>query len=668
MRLSEAGTAYLAILPKVDRAAASEAAGEVKQTMGRAGDEAGRSSGQGFGSWFQTAAGTFVGDMATRLVDAGANAVKQLFQGAYDGYAEYEQLIGGMDTLYGESSQTMRQYAADAFETAQMSANDYMDLATSFAASLVSSLGGDQAKAAEYANTAIGDMADNANKMGTSMEDIENAYKGFSKQNYTMLDNLKLGYGGTKSEMQRLLSDAEQLKAANGETVSYSIDSYADMVEAIHVVQENMGITGTTAEEAATTVQGSTAMMRAAWDNWLTALGSGDTEMISSTLSDLLGSAETMLDNAAPVVLNIVGGIVESAGQLLYDMAPPQVQGMIDDVMSLVSGIAGTLGPVLEGVWSVVSSGLAYLSAVVGSRLDAIKAVWDAVWPAIQQTVQTVMDAVAPIVENALSLVSAVIDTVTAVISGDWDGAWSGITSVLQGAWDLMGSVVSGAIEAISAVIQGMLGVIDGIWSGAWDALGSVVSGAWEMIQSAVSGGVQGVVDWVSDMPGRITGALGDLGGILWNAGTSIIDGFLNGLTQKFEDVKSFVSGIGDWIAEHKGPISYDRTLLVRNGLAVMYSLNTGLRRGFEATKSLVGSMAGQIAGSFGTPALGISASVATSGAIARAAVAPAARAATRATTVNQTFQTKVVRADSDLYTVAPTIYRNAMREARAYA
>ena len=211
MRLSEVGTAYLSILPKVDRGAASEAASEVRETMGRAGDAAGRSSGQGFGSWFQTAAGTFVGNMATRLVDAGANAVKQLFQGAYDGYAEYEQLIGGMDTLYGESSQTMRQYAADAFETAQMSANDYMDLATSFAASLVSSLGGDQAKAAEYANTAIGDMADNANKMGTSMEDIENAYKGFSKQNYTMLDNLKLG--------RQCHTIAEYKPRENGETL-----------------------------------------------------------------------------------------------------------------------------------------------------------------------------------------------------------------------------------------------------------------------------------------------------------------------------------------------------------------------------------------------------------------------------------------------------------------
>lgn len=475
-------------------------------------------------------------------------------------------------------------------------------------------------------------------------------------------------YGGTKSEMQRLLSDAEQLKAANGETVSYSIDSYADMVEAIHVVQENMGITGTTAEEAATTVQGSTAMMRAAWDNWLTALGSGDQDMISSSLSDLIGSVGTCLQNGLPVLLNIVGGIVESVGSLLYDSAPPQVQGMIDDVMALVGTVSETLAPILEGIGGVVSSGLALVGSVIGVALDAIKLVWDSVWPAIQSTVEGVMSAVGPIVENALLLIQSVIDTVTALISGDWQGVWNGIRSVLQGAWDLMGSIVDGAINGVSSVIQGALSLIDGIWSGAWEGIGSILSSAWEGIQSAVSGGIDGVVEWVSGMPGRIVGALGDLGSTLWNAGTSIISGFLNGLTQKFEDVKSFVSGIGDWIAEHKGPISYDRTLLVRNGLAVMYSLNTGLRRGFEATKSLVGSMAGQIAGSFGTPALGISASVATSGAIARAAVAPAARAATRATTVNQTFQTKVVRADSDLYSAAPTIYRNAMREARAYA
>lgn len=661
--MSEVGSAYLSIIPEVDKGAFKQSTDDIKETLGKAGESGGKDSGSRFGTFFQTTAGMFVGNMATSLASAAGDGIKAMVQGAYDGYAEYEQLVGGMDTLYGSASQRMQENASNAFKTAQMSANDYMDLATGFAASLVSSLGGDTEAAATYADMAISDMADNANKMGTSIEDVENAYRGFSKQNYTMLDNLKLGYGGTKSEMERLLSDAEALKAANGETVSYSIDSYADMVDAIHVVQENMGVTGTTVEEAATTVQGSTAMMQSAWDNWLTALGSGDGDMISSSLSDLLDSAVSFLGNAAPVLLNVVSGLLESVGTLLYDSAPPQVQGVIDDVMSLVGTVSDTLGPILDGIGGVVSSGLSLVSAVVGTALDAIKLVWDSAWPAIQSTVESVMSAVGPIVENALTLVQSVIDTVTALISGDWEGVWNGIQSVLQGAWDLMGSIVDGAINGVSSVIQGALSLIDGIWSGAWEGIGSILSSAWEGIQSAVSGGIDGVVEWVSGMPDRIVSALGDLGQTLWNAGTSIISGFLNGLKQKYEDVKSFVGGIGEWIAEHKGPISYDRTLLVRNGIAVMQSLDTGLSRGFSSVKRNVSGMAGELAASFGAPTLSASAS------LARSAVGGSGWAsAARQTVVNQTFSTKVVRADSDLYAAAPTIYRNAMREAMAYA
>lgn len=662
--MSEVGSAYMSIIPKVDKGAFKQSTDDIKETLGQAGKDGGSSSGGLFGGAFQTTAGVFVGNMATKLAEAAGDGIRAIVQGAYDGYAEYEQLVGGMDTLYGSASQRMQENASNAFETAQMSANDYMDLATGFAASLVSSLGGDTEAAATYADMAISDMADNANKMGTSIEDIENAYRGFSKQNYTMLDNLKLGYGGTKSEMERLLSDAEALKAANGETVSYSIDSYADIVDAIHVVQESMGITGTTAEEAATTVQGSTATMQAAWDNWLTALGSGDQDMISSSLSDLIGSVDTCLQNGLPVLLNIVGGIVESVGSLLYDSAPPQVQGMIDDVMALVGTVSETLAPILEGIGGVVSSGLALVGSVIGVALDAIKLVWDSVWPAIQSTVEGVMSAVGPIVENALLLIQSVIDTVTALISGDWQGVWDGIQSVLQGAWDLMGSVVDGAINGVSSVIQGALSLIDGIWSGAWEGIGSILSSAWEGIQSAVSGGIDGVVEWVSGMPDRIVSALGDLGQTLWNAGTSIISGFLGGLKQKFDDVKDFVGGIGDWIAEHKGPLSYDRKLLVRNGIAVMQSLDAGLVRGFSDVKETVSGMAGELAGTFGSPTLSVGSR------LARAAVAGSATgaAASRQTVVNQSFSTKVVRSDSDLYAAAPVIYRNAMREAMSYA
>ena len=200
-------------------------------------------------------------------LSAAATGVAALTTASIDQYAEYEQLVGGVDTLFKTASDKVQQYADKAYETAGMSANEYMNTVTSFSASLLQSLKGDTEAAAQKADQAITDMADNANKMGTSMEMIQNAYQGFAKQNYTMLDNLKLGYGGTKEEMQRLLKDAEKLSG-----VKYDLSSYADIVDAIHVVQTEMGITGTTAREASTTIQGSVASMKGAWKNLVTAI------------------------------------------------------------------------------------------------------------------------------------------------------------------------------------------------------------------------------------------------------------------------------------------------------------------------------------------------------------------------------------------------------------
>ena len=200
--------------------------------------------------------GKTVAKAAAAGLAAGSAALAALGKSAISSYADYEQLVGGVDTLFGESSKTVQQYAKNAYQTAGLSANEYMDTVTSFSASLLQSLDGDTARAAQVADRAITDMSDNANKMGTDISMIQNAYQGFAKQNFTMLDNLKLGYGGTKEEMERLISDANKLKEANGETADLTIESYADIVEAIGLVQDEMGITGTTAKEASTTIQG----------------------------------------------------------------------------------------------------------------------------------------------------------------------------------------------------------------------------------------------------------------------------------------------------------------------------------------------------------------------------------------------------------------------------
>lgn len=212
--------------------------------------------------------------VALAVVGATATAVGALVKQAVESYAEYEQLVGGVDTLFGSASAEVQKKADNAYKTAGMSANEYMETVTGFSASLIQSLGGDTEKAAKYADMAITDMSDNANKMGTDMSLIQNAYQGFAKQNYTMLDNLKLGYGGTKEEMERLLKDASKISG-----IKYDISSYADIVDAIHVVQTEMGITGTTAKEASTTIQGSISSMKSAWQNLLTGLADENADL-----------------------------------------------------------------------------------------------------------------------------------------------------------------------------------------------------------------------------------------------------------------------------------------------------------------------------------------------------------------------------------------------------
>ena len=329
---TELAKAYVQIIPTT-KGIKSEIGKELGEEVENAGDEAGKKGGEN--------AGVSFAKKMLKIV-AAAEIGKKVVEGikaSVEAGAALEQSIGGIETLFKESSDTMIQYANNAFRTCGLSANDYMETTTSFAASMLSSVGGDTAKAAELSNNALIAMSDNANKMGTNMQDIQNAYQGFAKQNYTMLDNLKLGYGGTKEEMQRLLSDANKLNKQQGIITDYSIDSFADITEAIQVVQDNLGITGTTALEAASTLSGSFGTMQAAWTNFIAKLSVGNQDQVNQAMMDLASSASTFLfQNLISAIGRIITQLPSAIGTFITTAIPLLIENGKQIISNIIQG------------------------------------------------------------------------------------------------------------------------------------------------------------------------------------------------------------------------------------------------------------------------------------------------------------------------------------------
>lgn len=341
----------------------SEANKAIDETTGNAEKAEGK-----FGKVFSGigSAAVKIGTTVAAGVGAAATGLGVLIKQSVTAYSDYEQLVGGVETLFKDSSGKVLEYANNAYKTAGLSANQYMDTVTSFSASLLQGLGGDTDKAAESANLAITDMADNANKMGTSMDLIQNAYQGFAKQNYTMLDNLKLGYGGTASEMARLINDSGVL----GDTMKVTADnvnevSFDKMIEAIHTVQTNMGITGTTSKEAAATIQGSIGMMKAAWENFLTGMADPDQDF-DALLGNLVDSVITVADNLIPRIIETVPRLVQGLSGLISTLGTYMPELLSTLLPAILEGAAQLLSQVVTGI-------PALFSAVVPALIESIK-------------------------------------------------------------------------------------------------------------------------------------------------------------------------------------------------------------------------------------------------------------------------------------------------------
>ncbi|MFA6931737.1 MAG: hypothetical protein WCT05_15540, partial [Lentisphaeria bacterium] len=386
-------------------------------------------------------------------VKAVVNGIKDITKAAVESYAEYEQLVGGVDTLFGDSSKKVQEYADNAYKTAGMSSNDYMETVTSFSAPLLQSLGGDTDKAAEAANQALTDMSDNANKMGSDMTSIQNAYQGFAKGNYGMLDNLKLGYGGTKEEMERLLSDAEKLSGQK-----YDISSLSDVYDAVHAVQTEMGITGTTAKEASETISGSMDTAKAAWQNFLTGLGSGE---------DITGVTQNLIDSVAPVgenLLPVVGQVVESLftalRNFIVEKLPEMAQSGADAINEFAKSVrengispdGETMKAVAEVLIAILTSlgtlGLALLN-LGGSALAELG-------KGILNGLLEISDKVGGwIEENIIDPINDKFTEFTDIGKNIVSGIWEGIS----GAYDWICDKITGWVDNVVKWIMKKLGI-----------------------------------------------------------------------------------------------------------------------------------------------------------------------------------------------------------------
>lgn len=449
-----------------------------------------------FASGMGRALGT-VTKVGAAAVGAGAVAIGGLVKQSVDAYGKYEQLVGGMETLFKDSADEIIGYSAEAYKTAGMSANQYMETATQFSASLLKSLDGDTAKAAKYADKAIRQMSDNVNKMGTNVEMVQNAYRGFARGNFMMLDNLSLGYAGTKEGMEELLAKAKELSEQQGEYRDFSITSYADIVDAIGLVQDAMGITGTTAKEAAGTVQGSASSMKAAWENLVTGLGDSNADL-ENLIGEFVDSAAGMAKNIAPVVETTLKGvtaaikddapeiIAETVG-FVYDMAP----GLIEASASLFTSLVDSAETGMQDLTKTITGDNGELAELTNSAITYIT-------NEIPEFTDAGLDLFSALLNDDNSgkilnnLGTGIANLVTGVVgdTSEGTGILGHVDDIRDGAFKLFSSMLDNVPAIIDSLAQGLTSFVDGLveWLTDEETLKKLMNVGWKFTEAIVQG------------------------------------------------------------------------------------------------------------------------------------------------------------------------------------
>lgn len=587
---TELGAAYVQIIPS-----AKGISGMISKAMGPEAASSGEQAGTSFMSGFKG-----VALKAAAALGIGA-AIKTGITAALSEGASLQQSLGGIETLFKDSKAQVVKYADEAYRTTGLSANAYMENVTGFSASLLQSLGGDTAKAAEVANMAMIDMADNSNKMGTSMESIQTAYQGFAKQNYTMLDNLKLGYGGTKEEMQRLLRDAEKLTGTK-----YDINNLNDVYQAIHAIQDNLDITGTTAKEASTTFTGSFNAMKAAAHNLLGDLALG--EDVEPALIALADTAKTFfVDNFLPMLWNVVKGvpdILESA----FELASAAIGENLGSIMESVPELLQMGSDMVMGIYNSALEAIPGLLNIVSDIVNGLVESFMQNWPSIFQTgTDFVFQLIDGLVQAAPGILQAGIDLISSLLQTIYSNAPQFISS----GFEVVTNLISGIIQRIPDLVDTAINMITNLVTTIWNNLPQILNAGVEIISSLIKGLVQmipEVLGKIGEMGGNIVSSLGKID--LWAAGKAIIDGFLGGLKAAWGAVTDFIGGVANWIRDHKGPIEYDRKLLIPAGNAIMEGLDQGLQEQFKDVKQTVGGMVDEISDVFSGDDMDLNSSV----------------------------------------------------------
>ena len=461
-------------------------------------------------------------------------------------YASYEQNIGGVETLFKDSADKVLENAQNAYKTSGLSANDYMETVTSFSASLLQSLGGDTEKAANVADMALVDMADNANKFGTDMSSIQNAYQGFAKQNYTMLDNLKLGYGGTKSEMERLLADAQKLTG-----VKYDINNLSDVYNAIHAIQVNLDVTGTTAKEAETTISGSAASMKSAFDNFLN--GSGSPEALASTITVFVGNITNAITKLAPNILNgivtVINQLIPQVGQLLINLVPMLWDTLNELLTSTLNLISENVDPLVNTVLDLVTSFINFildnLPRIIEVGLQIVLALATGITDRIDDIIPAVISVILKIVEIIVDNVDLIIEATLKLMIGISKGIIQSIPEILTKIVILTAKIIKALLDLLSP--SNLLDVGSQIVRGIWEG----ISNGFDWFKKKIKGWVGNVMSFIKNLfgihsPSRV---------MRDEVGLQIGRGVANGITMSVSDVQNAMSYLSGKVQTSFNPV-----------------------------------------------------------------------------------------------------------------